>query len=404
VRIIHAADLHIDSQLDGVSQAISDQVDTDRIATATREAFARLIAWTIETNPDALVLAGDIFDGHWRSAATRRVFLDGLHQLHDAGVPVVMASGNHDAESVLARSMVLPKSAFQMPADAPASYEVPGTNLVVHGQGYAQRDVTENLSQRYPSPVPGMVNVGVLHANVGSSAGHGNYAPCSEDDLLRLGYEYVALGHIHQRREFARDRTFAAYPGNLQGRSVREVGPKGALLVSMEAAGEPTVEFKALDVLRWHHVPVDATQVMSVDEMLDAIAETIRSSQPDAEGRTQIVRVEVSVPEAVRSQVRHTTELKEDIRDSLRGVIVEKVRVHGVASPDAAIDPELAAAIRRGAGDLDSGEVIQWLADLDGKARRQLKLEGVALDDAGQVEALMERAAEDLVARLGGRQ
>lgn len=402
MRIIHAADLHIDSQLDGVSAAIADQVDADLIATASRDAFANLIAWTIETAPDALVLAGDIFDGQWRSASTRRVFLDGLHRLHDAGVPVVLASGNHDAESVLARSLVLPESAHQMPVDAPRSYPVPGTNLVVHGQGYAQRAVTENLAQRYPDSVPGMVNVGILHANVGSSAGHDNYAPCSEDDLLRLGYDYVALGHIHQRREFVTDRLFAAYPGNLQGRSVRELGPKGALLVSLEANGEPTVEFQALDVLRWQHVPVDATQARTADDMLEAIADGLRSTQAGADGRRQVVRVEVSVPDAVRGQLRHLGDLRDDIRDSVQGIIVEKVRVRAVPTPDAVVDPVLAEAIRVGGSGLDRGDVVRWLADLDGKARRQLRAEGLALDDPGVVDDLISRATEDLVVRLGG--
>lgn len=239
MRIIHAADLHIDSQMDGVSGALADQVESDLIATATRSAFHRLIDWTLETQPDALVLAGDIFDGKWRAAATRRVFLDGLDRLDAAGIPVVMASGNHDAESVLQRGMVVPSSVHRLPVDAAASIPIPGTNLVVHGQGYAQRAVTENLAQHYPDAIPGVVNVGILHANVGLSAGHDNYAPCSEEDLLRLGYDYVALGHIHTRRVFTRDRTFAAYPGNLQGRSVRELGPRGRCWSPLSQAPNP---------------------------------------------------------------------------------------------------------------------------------------------------------------------
>ena len=212
----------------------------------------------------------------------------------------------------------------------------------------------------------------------------------------------MALGHIHQRREFVRDRLFAAYPGNLQGRSVRELGPKGALLVTLDPNGDPTVEFEALDVLRWQHVSVDATQTTTADDVLDAIAGEIRATQIQADGRRQVVRVDVTVPEAVRAQLRHTTELHEDIRDSVRGVIVEKVRVRAVSTVDAVIDPILADAIQRTGADLDRAEVIRWMADLDGKARRQLRVEGVALDDADFVDALVSRATEDLVVRLGG--
>ena len=93
--------------------------------------------------------------------------------------------------------------------------------------------------------------IGLLHANVGDRPGHGNYAPCSLDDLRATGIDYWALGHIHQPGIVTADGTLAVYCGNPQGRDPGEVGPRGAWLVSVDEAGRATPEFRACDVVRW---------------------------------------------------------------------------------------------------------------------------------------------------------
>ena len=89
----------------------------------------------------------------------------------------------------------------------------------------------ENYAVDYPEPVAGWFNIGVLHTACGR-AGHENYAPCTAADLAARGYDYWALGHVHAFEIVSRD-PWIVYPGNLQGRSIRECGERGAVIVEV---------------------------------------------------------------------------------------------------------------------------------------------------------------------------
>ena len=85
---------------------------------------------------------------------------------------------------------------------------------------------------------PGL-HVGVLHCNVGGQPEEAAYSPCSVADLAAAGMDYWALGHIHQHTRLGEGRPWIVYAGSLQAGKSNELGPKGAVVVSV--AGE-TVE------------------------------------------------------------------------------------------------------------------------------------------------------------------
>lgn len=403
VRIIHAADLHIDSQFEGLSAALSDHAAADLISGATRSAFRSLITWALEEKPDAVVLAGDVFDGAWKSTGTRRVFLAGMTDLADAGIPVVMASGNHDAESVLLHDVVYPDSMHVFPVHEPRTFELRDAGLAFHGQGYATPAVEHSLAREYPAPVAGLVNVGVLHANVGATAGHGNYSPCTADDLRALEYEYVALGHIHGRREFAeRDRVFAAYSGNLQGRSARETGPKGALLVDLADPSRPDLTFQPLDVLRWELLDVSAAPDARVDDVLDAVAEEYARARDRHAGTPLILRTRITATPTLAAQLRVDEDFTEQIRDITTGSLLEKVTFSALPTEalEAPLDADLQADIHAAVASLTPADVTDVLADLRLRARGPLKGSDIDLASSTYLASVIERAGEDLLSRL----
>src|SRR5690606_32025824 len=137
MRVIHAADLHIDSPLRGLGRIEGAPVDDIRLA--TRKAFTRLVDTCLEDQAALLVLAGDVFDGEWRDFNTGLFFVRELARLRDVGTQVVMVRGNHDAESVLARHIPLPDHVYTFPVEAPATLELPALGLAVHGQSYGSR-------------------------------------------------------------------------------------------------------------------------------------------------------------------------------------------------------------------------------------------------------------------------
>ena len=99
-------------------------------------------------------------------------------------------------------------------------------DVAIHGQSFARAAVTENLAAAYPDPVPGWVNIGLLHTGLTGLEGHERYAPCTVDDLRERGYDYWALGHIHTRGTPCLDPRSSS-PATRKGRHIRETGREG---------------------------------------------------------------------------------------------------------------------------------------------------------------------------------
>ena len=200
-----------------------------------------------------------------RIVPTGQFLITQIGKLTRAGIPVFAVRGNHDAQSVLSRDLRWPDGAHLFDSDAAHTLTIPGLDVAIHGRSFAQRAVTENIARAYPAPVPGMLNIGLLHTAAGSGA-HENYAPCSVEQLARHGYDYWALGHVHQRAELHGHPAWVVFPGNLQGRHINEPGPKGATLVHAEG-GRLRPEHRTLDVVRWSWIEVDLTGAADDDDV-----------------------------------------------------------------------------------------------------------------------------------------
>jgi exonuclease SbcD len=268
VRFIHAADIHLDSPLTGLS-AYAD-APVDMLRTATRDAFARLIGLAIDESVDFMVIAGDLYDGNWKDHNTGLYFAKQMGRLKRAGIPVYLLYGNHDAESEMTRKLLLPDNVHVFDTRKASTFIDERLNLALHGRGFKVAATTENLAVSYPDPIPGKFNIGVLHTALEGNAMHASYAPCSLQELHAKGYQYWALGHVHEYSVW-RGESVVVFPGNLQGRNIRETGPRGAVLVECDALGNVVVERVLVDVLRWARLEVDASQCLSFTDVARAI-------------------------------------------------------------------------------------------------------------------------------------
>lgn len=265
LRVLHVADLHIDSPMRGLVPY--DDAPVEAIRNATRPAFAAIVGDAIDREIHLVVIAGDLYDGSWRDYNTGIFVTNRLAELNDAGIPVAIVQGNHDAESVVTKQLRLPPKTRLLSSSKPETWVVDDTGIAVHGQSYAERATIDDLSLGYPNADPGLINVGLLHTCFDGKLGHEPYAPCTLDGLRAKGYDYWALGHVHSYRELCED-PLVVFPGNLQGRNVRETGPKGACVVTFEDR-QPTIERIYTNFVRWEHVKVDASSAKNLDDCLD---------------------------------------------------------------------------------------------------------------------------------------
>lgn len=268
-RFIHSADIHLDSPLR--SLALRDPALGALIGNATRQAFVRIIDLCLEEQVDALVLAGDLYDGDQTSMKTARFFAEQLRRLDEAEIRVFIVRGNHDALSRITKELTLPERVTVFGGRAESIFlerAGEGPPIAIHGLSFAQPRAPESLLAKYKPPVEGAVNVGILHTSLAGAPGHDNYAPCSIADLVATGFDYWALGHVHKRSVVQANSTIVM-PGMPQGRDINEAGPKSVTLVTVTDAGTIEIEERRTSIAQFERVSLD---VSGMEDWRDVIA------------------------------------------------------------------------------------------------------------------------------------
>lgn len=294
MKFIHAADLHLDSPLRNLERY--DGAPVDALRGATRRALENLVTFAIREQVKLVLLAGDLYDGDWRDYNTGLFFHHQLAKFREANIQVVWLCGNHDAASEITktlRSVARLPNVQRLAESAPQTVylNLDGQDVAIHGQGFLNKAVKDNLAATYPAAVRGIFNIGMLHTSLDGRPGHDNYAPCQFNDLVSKGYDYFALGHIHKHEVISRE-PWIAYSGNIQGRHVGESGVKGCLLITVENTKIIDDKFVDLDVLRWRQCKVDVSGAEDEDAVLEKVSAQLLSENVARE-----------LPEAVRLNI-----------------------------------------------------------------------------------------------------
>lgn len=291
-RFVHAADLHLDSPFTGLASGVPEQV-AKSLRQATFDAYGNIVELCVSERVDALLIAGDVYDGADRSLRAQRRFIDGLDRLHRAGIRSFVCHGNHDPLDGWEARLTYPPSCHRFGSEfqaVPVFEDDPGRALV-HGVSYPTRNVKRNLVRRLGQVDSQAFNIGLLHANVDNDANHMAYAPCSLSDLAAPGIDYWALGHVHTRRVLNPQSPTVVYPGNPQGRHLNETGPRGVYLVSIDESGRTGLDFRPVDTVRWERLSLDIAQTDTEQSLLDELHRRVGESLEEAEGRSLVLRM-----------------------------------------------------------------------------------------------------------------
>lgn len=368
-RFLHAADIHLDSPLHGLARY--EGVPVEEVRGATRAAFDNLVRLAIEERVDFVVIAGDLFDGDWKDMGTGLYFARAMGLLDREGIPAFVLAGNHDAASVITRTVPWPPNVRLFGSRRPETHLLEQLGVAVHGQSFAMAAVTDNLVLGYPDAREGMFNLGVLHTALAGREGHATYAPCDVGDLRAKRYDYWALGHVHGF-EIVSTEPYVVFPGNTQGRNVRETGPKGAVLVEVADREVVSVQPVELDVIRWARLEVDCTDA-DPDRIRSLVRDALLSAQAtDAAGRALIVRL------VLTGESGHAAEIRDDelvLRDDCRALAL-------AVSPDLWLE-KVQVRVRDRRSDL-SNEVPGDLAAIIAGAESDAELAEALRDDLAQ--------------------
>ncbi|MEM9656768.1 MAG: DNA repair exonuclease [Planctomycetota bacterium] len=417
VRFIHSADIHLDSPLRGLQKY--EGAPVDEIRGATRRALENLVELAMDREVDFVLIAGDLYDGDWKDQNTGLFFVAQMIRLRESVIPVVLISGNHDAANRMTRTLRLPDNVELLSHTRPTTSrlgKLGDLGVAVHGQSFGKPAQFDNLAEGYARKQAGMLNIGLLHTSLDGAAGHEPYAPCTLEDLRRKDYDYWALGHVHARKVRCDDPPIV-FPGNVQGRHIREAGAKGCYLVTADEQDRCRLEFVPLDVFRWELCRLDATQARRPEDVLDDFANQLARLDQSHDGLPLAVRVEVTGPTAAHDALRAdprrwTSEIRAAALQHTRSRIwIEKVGVrttpHGELTDGTDGGPigalmEDVAELRADPGQL--GELAELLKDLQRRLPDELThgAEALRFEDPDQLQQWIDEVEPLLLNRLRG--
>jgi DNA repair exonuclease SbcCD nuclease subunit len=316
VTFVHAADLHLDAPFAGIGEA--DEEISRRLREATFGAFERVVAIALEEQADFLVLAGDIFNSTDRSLRAQVRFAAGLKRLAESGIATFIAHGNHDPLSGWSPALEWP------PLTRRFDGREVGSGLVeregqpacrVYGLSFPQEKVTDNLAQRFSADAKDApFAVGVLHASVGTHPDHATYAQCSVDDLRAPGFDYWALGHVHTRQVLRAADPCIVYPGNTQGLTPNETGPRGCTVVTLEEGAEPQLRSQPTAVAEWRQEALSIADLETEQALVAAADGLIERLRDEATSDLVLLRLRVEGSGPLHGAI-HRRDLEDTLRD-----------------------------------------------------------------------------------------
>jgi len=420
-RFVHAADLHLDSPLQILGARRKDL--RERLVDATLDAFDAIVLKALDEGAAFVVFAGDLYDGITRGARAQLRFQAGLRRLSESGIEVFIAHGNHDpAGGRWNQIREWPRGVFVFPASTPQTFEVARDGVLlarVHGVSYGTQKESRNLAARFQGGpgeldlfrmadvpnVPPVIDVAVLHCNVGGDAEHESYSPCSLDDLVSRRIDYWALGHIHRHKVLAAGGPWVVYPGCSQGRSFSpgDQGEKGAVLVEVDAGRVVRVTPFPTDRVRFVEVTCELDGVADLGALQERLVGMARLESERHDGREVLMRARIRGRSDLHGEIR-SLERREELLAELgrepAGLGVQWLELIDESGP--ALDLEalaagedLRAALIKMARSWQEGET-----GLGVELTRELK--SVVGDVSGdELEAVIERSLYEVLERLG---
>jgi DNA repair exonuclease SbcCD nuclease subunit len=293
IKFIHIADVHLDSPLDRIRRL--DESTAARLQQASRTSLENVVQTALDRQVDAVIIAGDLFDGPVKDASAGLWVDSQFKRLSRAGIPVVLIRGNHDAHNGSVRLIQWSGKTSELGVDRAETIVLDQAGLAIHGQSFGARAQQSDMTVGYPNPIKGLFNIGMLHTSLAGSSAHDVYAPTSVNVLESKGYDYWALGHIHQRSlKSLGTQAYIGYSGNTQGRHIREPGPKGLNLVQLQDGKLASVQFVPTDSLRWAELELDVGPLELMAQIEDLLEEQVHPLLAKMEDRYLALRIRLT--------------------------------------------------------------------------------------------------------------
>lgn len=258
LRVLHLADLHLGYRANHPDVPPEVFEERDRVLEQALEV-------AIRRQVHLVLIVGDLFDDYKPSEHLIESVLRSLKRLQEKQILCVTVPGNHDEYTY--HDSVYRKYYGRWPGvlvanpmpEVVSKDSIGDASLHIVSLAYTagRTDVSQPLRDFPKAPVDG-ITIAALHGTIGTPFNSERSLPLDQEALIRAGYHYVALGHIHSAKRYNWDRTVAYYPGMVAGKGFSDPGVGFFSLVTL-ANGSVHIEQIPAQVPRWHREEVSVS-------------------------------------------------------------------------------------------------------------------------------------------------
>jgi DNA repair protein SbcD/Mre11 len=340
-RFLHTADLHLGTPFQGVGKHVPARW-LEQLRLASFDVFARIVDVAIREQVQFITIAGDLFDAAEVPMSVQFELHRGFSRLAEHGIRVFVCHGNHDP---LAKTTPMQWPANVTVFDAapqllPHDYVVPsvqfepsdGTLVQVSGFSYGSSAIYHSVAESFVRDGGSQFAIALYHGVVGAAGDHANYCATKLQTLVQRNFDFWGLGHIHKPNILQAEMPTILYPGNPQGRHIREDGARGVWVVDVNEAGCVTLRNIPTATMLWHNIRVDLEGTTSLDEVHRCVLDALKTvNTASGEGEAHIVRLTLVGSTPMHGHLTDVEELLPSLQDAVEyqalPVLIESLTV-----------------------------------------------------------------------------
>lgn len=266
MKFVHIADMHFDTPF----TLLSDRANLGEIRRLDqRKAFKKMVEYIKENEIPYLFISGDLYDHEYIRESTINFIDECFKQISETSIYIT--PGNHDP--YLKNSYYAKYNWSDNVKIFTSKIEkIETKDFILYGYGFEDFYMKDSKIEQLSIENKEKINILITHASLDSGSDEQReYNPISSSKLKQIGFDYIALGHVH-KRNLSEENKNIIYPGSTVSLGFDELGEHGMIVGDLEK-GKLNVQFVKLDDKEFKEINLDITDLNTVEELLEKISE-----------------------------------------------------------------------------------------------------------------------------------
>lgn len=266
MKFVHIADMHFDIPFTTLDKNNFGQ----QRRLEQRQVFRKIIEYIEQNKVEYLFICGDLYEQEYVKQSTIEYINQLFKQIPETKIYIV--AGNHDP--------YLKNSYYNQYNWSDNVYifsneltKIDNGNIHIYGYGFNSFYMQNSLIEQINIQEKQDINILLTHGSIDSSKdeNYNQYNPISKNQLQKIGFNYVALGHIHKLSYKDEENQNIVYPGSTISLGFDELGEHGMIIGEIDDNKKLNIEFIPLDEKEFVETTLDVSNIFTKEELIEKI-------------------------------------------------------------------------------------------------------------------------------------